>query len=123
MVKRRSLSDGLKKSTKVDPDKEREFVFGTKADSQEPPLKRSKAKLEVTVSPATPDPIPETFSEQPAGQPLGRSALTSKIRSDLGDALKRASLERQLAKQTPWAIQEILDLVLEPWLKENGYLK
>jgi hypothetical protein len=37
--------------------------------------------------------------------------------------LKRASLERQLAGQTPHTVQDIVELVLEPWLKAKGYLK
>ncbi len=122
MVKRRSLSDGLKTPTKAD-DKELEFVYGKKAVHREPPAKKPKAKPEAPIALATPDPTPDSSQGQPAGQPLGRSPLTTKIRTDMGEALKRASLERQLAKQSPSTIQDILELVLEPWLKENGYLK
>lgn len=54
--------------------------------------------------------------------PASRSPLTTRLRADLAAALKRASLERQLAGQTPCEIQELLDAALEPWLKQHGYL-
>lgn len=117
MVKRRPLSDGLKTPTEADREKELIFVFGKKA------AKKPKAKPEAPATSPTPDPTPDSSQEQPTAQPLGRSPLTTKIRTDMGEALKRASLERQLAKVTPNTIQDILELVLEPWLKENGYLK
>lgn len=122
MVKRRPLSDGLKTPTKAD-DKELEFVYGKKAVHREPPAKKPKAKPEAPVTSPTPDPTPDSSPEQSAGQALGRSPLTTKLRTDMGEALKRASLERQLAKQFPFTIQDILELVLEPWLKDNGFLK
>ena len=49
--------------------------------------------------------------------------LTTRLRPELAIALKRASLERQLAGQTPNTMQDILEQALEPWLKGHGYLK
>ncbi len=51
-----------------------------------------------------------------------RSPLTSRLRKDIADALKRASLERQLSGEMPSAVQDILDDALIPWLTERGYL-
>jgi hypothetical protein len=49
--------------------------------------------------------------------------LTTRIRTDLATALKRASLERQLSGEKPNTVQDILEEALEPWLKGKGYLK
>ena len=51
-----------------------------------------------------------------------RSPLTTRIRADYAEALKRASLERQLARVEPATVQEMLEEALGPWLKANGYL-
>ena len=45
------------------------------------------------------------------------------MREDFAGALKRASLERQLAKVEPNTLQDILEQAVEPWLRANGYLK
>lgn len=100
MKDRRSLMQGLEETPPVDPAIEREIVFQGKPTSRSP-------------VPAKP-PIPTS-----AGP---RAPLSTRIRADLAEALKRASLERQLAKIEPNAINEILELTLEPWLRDNGYL-
>jgi hypothetical protein len=38
-------------------------------------------------------------------------------------ALKRASLQRQLEGIEPNTLQDILEQAIEPWLKNNGYLR
>lgn len=60
----------------------------------------------------------------PAALPVTapRAPLTTRLRADLAAALKRASLERRMAGQTPSEIQELLDAALEPWLKQHGHL-
>ena len=45
------------------------------------------------------------------------------MRSDFAAALKRASLERQLEGVEPNTLQDILEQAVEPWLRNNGYLK
>jgi hypothetical protein len=45
------------------------------------------------------------------------------MRADFAEALKRASLERQLAKVEPNTLQDMLEQAVEPWLRSNGYLK
>lgn len=97
MSNRRSLVDGIRPTTPpVDPRKEAEFVYGksqsTTAENQKP------------------------LNHQ------GRVPLTTRIRADMFDALKRASLQRQLSKTEPNTVQDILETALEPWLKEQGYL-
>ncbi len=57
-----------------------------------------------------------------AGDADGRTLVSTRIRSDLAKALKRASLQRQLDGITPNTLQDILEQALEPWLRSNGYL-
>lgn len=116
-TKRRSLTDGLK-SKKPDPKTEAAFVSGkagTKPTHQDKPAS--------TEAPAAPPDARNAVQETPTTQPHGRSPLTTRLRTDLADALKRASLERQLSKMTPNTVQDILEEALEPWLRRNGYLK
>jgi hypothetical protein len=101
MAERRSLVQGIKKSSPpVDPVLEHEFVYGKKP----------------------PEPAPQAARQAASNQPITRTPFSSKIRTDYAEALKRASLERQLKKTYPNTLQEIIEEALEPWLKNNGYL-
>jgi hypothetical protein len=51
-----------------------------------------------------------------------RVPFTTRLRVDLADAVKTASLKRQLEGVEPNQVQEILESALEPWLRANGYL-
>jgi hypothetical protein len=106
MTPRRPLVQGLKTSVPpVDPKKESEFVFGQKAE----------AKKESSAS-------PETNEKPPAAIPPGRVPLSTRMRSDFAEALKTASLERQLKKIQPSTLTDILEEAVEPWLRKHGYL-
>jgi hypothetical protein len=99
MAERRPLTEGLKPAPQVpsvDPQKEREFVHGTK------PLATTEAR---------------------ATSPFARVPISTRIRSEYAEALKRASLERQLNKVEPNTLQDILEQAIEPWLKSNGYIR
>lgn len=94
MAERRALVEGLKPGpVAVEPGAERRFVFGEK------------------------EPAPAAITT-----PISRSPISTRIRSDYATALKRASLERQLAGVTPSTLQDILEEAIEPWLRGNGYL-
>ena len=100
MSEQRALVEGLKSpSPSVDPKHEEAFVYGPKKAA--PTLERSGV----------------TAVRKPA-----RVQLSTKMRADLAEALKRASLERQLSGEEPSKLQEILEGALEPWLRSNGYL-
>jgi hypothetical protein len=107
MAERKSLVEGLKTTSTVDPSREKAFVYG---DSP-----RGK--------PADPAVAPDArpAKAQTAGS-VNRVPLTTRIRSDYAAALKRASLERQLNGVHPNTLQDILEEALEPWLQRNGYL-
>jgi hypothetical protein len=106
MVQRRSLIEGLKEIPAVDAEKERGFVFKDKG-------------------PMTPVPAAVTAATmtRPAQAVPARVPISTKIRGDYAEALKRASLERQLAHVEPSTLIEILEQAIEPWLIANGYLK
>ena len=105
MNERRSLVEGLKITPPaIDPEIEKKFVFQSKEREQETLSKN-------VASPTT-----------AAASAVARSPISTRIRADLANALKRASLERQLAGIEPNTVQDILEQILEPWLHKNGYL-
>lgn len=100
MQQRRNLIEGLAKSLPdIDPAAAAEFITG-----------------EPEPTPAAP-PVKQMIERTP------RSPFTTRLRKDIADALKRASLERELNGEMPFAVQEILDEALLPWLQRRGYLK
>ncbi len=102
MAERRPLTEGLKPSPQapaIDPELERKFVNGgPKAAASAP-------------TPAT------------SVSPIRRVSFSTRMRSEYAEALKRASLERQLNKIEPNSVQDILEEALEPWLRNNGFIR
>jgi len=97
MVERRPLIEGIKTPVPmVDPELERQFVHGTKTAAA-PSHGTSSTSARVPVS--------------------------TRIRAEYAEALKRASLERQLNKIEPSTLQDILEQAIEPWLRINGYIR
>lgn len=97
MAERRPLVDGIKSAPPAAPSsREQEFVYGKQPPKPEVAAVMSKSD---TASP-----------------------LSTRIRTDYADALKRASLERQLKSVEPNTIRDILEEVLGPWLRTNGYI-
>jgi hypothetical protein len=119
MVKRRSLVAGMKPPAKSDPRKEEAFVYGKPKPARE---KKPAKPAAQEPRPSTPEPITPPLAPQ-MPQQAGRVPLTTRVRPELANALKRASLERQLAGQLPNSVQDILEQALEPWLRDQGYLK
>jgi hypothetical protein len=109
MTERRSLTEGLKPQTEIDRTKEKEFVYGT------PPETAPASPTAAASGPVLSAPHPHRGHS--------RSPLTTRIRSDYAEALKKASLERQLRSEEPYTVQDILENALEPWLRDHGYLK
>ena len=89
MAQRRTLVEGLKTpAPPVDPKKEKEFVFGQKAEAkpEHPPAR-------------------QPTRNQPAALAPARVPLSTRMRGDFAEALKTASLERQLKKIEPNTLQ------------------
>ncbi len=106
MGERRPLTAGLK----PDPSLEQQFVrTGTvpRPDAAQP----------------TATPAPPREAKTRAANAVSRSPLTTRVRTDYAEALKRASLQRQLDGIEPNTLQDILEEALEPWLRKNGYLQ
>jgi len=100
MAERRSLLEGVTEPTPpIDPAKVNAFLNGAKS--------KSGGEL-IKPSPTTPV--------------LARSPFSTRIRTDYINALKRASLERQLKGIEPNSLVEILEQAIEPWLRANDYL-
>ncbi|MGE3777848.1 MAG: hypothetical protein AB7F89_11725 [Pirellulaceae bacterium] len=117
MKERRSLVDGLK----TDPETqklEEEFVFGSKRKAESADVPPAKAD---TI--ATPIEIPAAPPESRIlPQMTGRIPVTTRCRPEVASALKRASLQRQLAGAEPFYVQDIMEEALENWLRDKGYV-
>src|SRR4051812_29633970 len=108
MAERRSLVEAVKPKPDTNRAVEEEFIYGEKT------------------KPVGDQPNPTPKTEAAAAKPTpaaSREPLTTRIRADLAQALKRSSLQRQLQGIEPNTVQDILEEALEPWLKSNGYLQ
>lgn len=116
MSKRRPLivgvseieSDGIETETGEQlSSAEKSFVYGAESKSEEKePSQMPAAQTQKEILP----------------QMVGRTPITTRARPEVASALKRASLQRQLAGASPSSMQDIMEVALENWLKENGHL-
>jgi hypothetical protein len=106
MANRRPLTAGLKAKPQANRADEERFIY----DEQTKPA---------AAPPAPPRMEPTAVR---AATKVNRVPFTTRLRTDLAEAVKNASLERQLRKIEPNQVQEILESALEPWLRANGYL-
>jgi hypothetical protein len=74
------------------------------AEQRMSPLTRTKKKRASSITPVAPVPV------------------TVRLKPEIAGALKRASLERQLAGEELFTQQDIVENLLEPWLHDQGYL-
>ncbi len=113
MAERRSLMDGLKEiSPEADTELAEEFILnGTPKSAARP-----KERLVSLSAPEQPD------GSAQQSHHMGRAPITIRFRAHFAKALKHASLERQMKGINPYKLQDILEEVVEPWLRENGYL-
>lgn len=95
----------------VNREKERVLTVGSEpsresstTQASEPRASRQKAKK------------PNRF------QPVGLIPVTVRLRPEIAGALKRASLERELAGEELFTQQAIVEEALEPWLAGEGFL-
>ena len=104
MAERRSLSNAIKSVPNADPAAVRAFVT-QEANPAPVPLKGA---------------TPQTLAAAPF-QPVGLIPITVRLRPEIAGALKRASLERQLAAAEFFSQQEIVERALTAWLHQNGH--
>jgi hypothetical protein len=92
-------------TVRVVPATERQAEPRPPAESRSVPLARTKKKRMNSITPVAPVPV------------------TVRLRPEVAGGLKRASLERQLSGEELFTQQDIVETLLEPWLKEQGYLE
>lgn len=136
MTERRSLVEGMKKSSKL-TQAEEDFIYGdkrssvahnsanapaetTEASDQTVLVQQQLTERQVETVPAT-DRIP-THDSRVMPQYAGRVPITTRTRPEIASAVKRAALTRQLDGVVPFTVQDIVEEALELWLMTNGYL-
>lgn len=115
---RRSLVEGLKPDPELQK-REEEFVFGAKRNSEvAKPIIQSIAQQDQsqTAESTTDSVIPLQSDNRMLPQITGRVPVTTRCRPEVASALKRASLQRQLARVEPYYVQDIMEVALETWL-------
>lgn len=99
MAERRSIVEGMK-------------VGDPKEESQ-----RARELLRLSKSIGA-----ESNPEDAPNPPVTRAPISTRMRTDYQAALKRASLENQLAGREPATVQDILEQAIEPWLKQRDLI-
>lgn len=118
MAERRTLAAGLNVVPQADPETVRRFITqepapaAVAAAAAPPPAERETA-------PADPEP---PRPKRSALKPVGLIPVTVRLRPEIASALKRASLERQLAGEEVYTQQDIVEEAITPWLKSRGFL-
>ena len=128
-MERRPLTTGLHAIPNADPSAVRQFV------TQEQPPALLEATNDKTITTATRDAASRlgvstavslsarSRRKSPGIAPVGLIPVTVRLRPELAGALKRASLERQLAGEEAYTQQELVEQALEPWLRSLGYVE
>ena len=107
MAERRTLSQRVHSPVHTNPEAVRAFV------TQEPQSMPAVGPL----SPPSPQtPLPTTNNTFP----VGLIPITVRLSPEIAGALKRISLERQLARADYFSQQEIVERALKAWLQQNA---
>ncbi len=120
---RRPLAAGVNAVPNSDPDLVRDFITqDRRAPTPKPEVAELPAPAERMLRSLNAEP-PKRRRTKPAGvTPVGLIPVTVRLRPELAGALKRASLERQLTGDELFTQQDIVQSVLEPWLRQQGFL-
>lgn len=121
MSKRRSLTAGVNTVPDADPEAVRSFITQERKPTPETEQELAAVAPAASVSKAVVS-KPKKPKRTKTVTPVGLIPVTVRLRPELAGALKRASLERQLSGEEPNTQQDLVELVLEPWLAENGYV-
>lgn len=136
MAERRSLSTALSTPIPgVDSELVRSFVTQNQVAERpvaERPIPQpskpveTSRPLQIESAPIRkPAPAKLAYERPPKGnrfQPVGLIPVTVRLRPEIAGALKRASLERELAGEEVFTQQSLVEQLLEPWLSSEGYL-
>ena len=133
MAERRSLTAGLKAVPPGVTDADVVKSFITQERKPEPQKEAQSETAQEVELPAIEQPAPTASQSEESrltkrrkGKkspvPVGLIPVTVRLKPELAAGLKRASLERQLAGEETYTQQDLVELVLEPWLKGEGHL-
>ena len=103
MAERRTLSTRVYSPVHTNPEAVRAFV------TQEPQAAPAQGP------PSPPTTLPTTNNTFP----VGLIPITVRLSPEIAGALKRISLERQLARADYFSQQEIVERALKAWLQQN----
>jgi hypothetical protein len=132
MAERRTLAAGIAAVPNADPDEVRSFITQEPPrDAHAPPEVAAERPPVVRIAPPRGAPAdqgnvspPRTRKRRSHGvRPVAPVPVTVRLRPEVAGGLKRASLERQLAGEEPSTQQDLVEGLLEPWLREQGYLE
>lgn len=122
MKERRSLIEGIQ----IDPEQRRieeEFVFGAKRRPDPiAVVDPEPSQTQVPIVAVSEVPVANQIDRSILPQMSGRVPVTTRCRPEVASALKRASLQRQLAGAEPYYVQDIMEKALEEWLGGKGYI-
>ena len=121
MSTRVSLVDRMEKDQhELDPEMEAAFVKRGNVVAQSSTVNNAP---QPSVSTNTePKPKPVRRSKQAAAITPGLIPVNVRVRPEVAQALKTASLDRQMRGIEPHSKREIVEVALEPWLRSQGYL-
>jgi hypothetical protein len=140
MAERRPLSAAIQNIPDADPDLVRQFITQERpvevSRVSQPPSEKVESKVASQSISIVPQAVQATSvrstastlatpkkKSKPNGlQKVGLIPVTVRLTPTIAGALKRASLERQLAGEDLFTQQDIVEQILEPWLREEGYL-
>jgi hypothetical protein len=126
MSTRVSLANRWEKDkTELDPAVEAAFVHQGNAvpqTRQESGDDRHDTERQTPTHDAAAQSKPIRRSKQAAPMPPGLIPVNVRVRPELARALKTASLDRQMRGIEPHSKREMIEAVLEPWLRDQGYL-
>jgi hypothetical protein len=136
MAQRRSLAVGLVKIESADPRAVEAFIRQESAQAEKPARPIPTAVPEPQTedrSPGDESTSQETETRRPIRPlrrgkpsplvPIGLIPVTVRLRPEVASALKRASLERELAGIETHTQQQIVEEALLPWLRSEGVLE
>jgi len=103
MAERRTLSHRVQTAPHANPDVVRAFI--TQEAVTEPAAQPASGSTSPTPSPINP-------------YPIGLIPITVRLSPEIAGALKRISLERQLARADYFSQQEIVERALKAWLQQ-----
>lgn len=123
-AERRPLTATFAHSPTADPDAVREFITQEKrsTDVKFQSASSDDALHRMPLAPNYEPTITKRRAKTTGVAPIGLIPVTVRLRPDVAGALKRASLERQLTGHDIFAQQDLVAQVLEPWLRQEGYL-